>query len=63
VFEFEFVLSIGVFYEIDLSASENVGMSDPPGHFLLFYKLQKGGKAYAKRSQRSIRDPLQMDSS
>ena len=26
-----------------------VGMSDPPGHFVLFCKLQKGGKAYARQ--------------
>ena len=29
-----------------------VDMSDPLGHFVLFCKLQKGGKTYAKRSQR-----------
>jgi hypothetical protein len=31
-----------------------VDMSDPPGHFMLFCKLQKGGLADAKRSQRDI---------
>jgi hypothetical protein len=40
-----------------------VRMSDPPGHFVLFCKLQKGGIAYAKRSQRGIQSPFQMDSS
>jgi hypothetical protein len=30
-------------------------MSDPPGRFELFCKLQKGGIAYAKRSQRGFR--------
>lgn len=29
-------------------------MSDPPGHFMLFCKLQKGGLTDAKRSQRDI---------
>jgi len=38
-------------------------MSDPPGHFVLFCKLQKGGKTYAKRSQRGIQGPIQMVSS
>ncbi|UCC38783.1 MAG: transposase [Candidatus Aminicenantes bacterium] len=39
-----------------------VGMSDPPGHFMLFCKLQKGGLTDAKRSQRGIQSPFQMDS-
>ena len=37
-----------------------VGMSDPPGHFVLFCKLQKGGLRHAKRSQRGIQSPIQM---
>jgi len=44
-------------------APKNVRMSELPGHFVLFCKLQKGGKAYAKRSQRGIQNPFQMDSS
>jgi len=38
-----------------------VRMSDPPGHFVLFCKLQKGGIAYAKRSQRGIQGSFQVD--
>jgi len=41
----------------------HVGMSDPPGHFVLFCKLQKGGLGHAKRSQKGIQSPFQMDSS
>jgi transposase InsO family protein len=36
-------------------------MSDPPGHFVLFCKLQKGGLRHAKRSQRGIQSPIQID--
>jgi hypothetical protein len=34
----------------------SVDMSDPPGHFVLFCKLQKGGLGYAKRSQGGNRE-------
>jgi len=30
-------------------------MSDPPGQFVLFCKLQKGGLGHAKISQRGLR--------
>jgi len=36
-----------------------VDMSDPPRHFMLFCKLQKGGLTDAKRSQRDIENPIQ----
>jgi len=35
-----------------------VDMSDPPGHFVLFCKLQKGGLKDDKKSQRSIENPF-----
>jgi hypothetical protein len=38
-------------------------MSDPPGHFMLFCKLQKGGLTDAKRNQRDIKNPIQMGGS
>ena len=34
------------------------GMSDPPGHIMLFCKLQKGGLTDAKRSQRGTQSPF-----
>jgi len=40
-----------------------VDMSDPPGHFMLFAKLHKGGLTDEKRSRRGIQNPFQMDSS
>lgn len=38
-------------------------MSDPPGHFMLFYKLRKGGLTDAKRSKKGIKNPIQIGSS
>jgi hypothetical protein len=37
-------------------------MSDPPGHFMLFCKEQKGGLTDAKRSQGGIANPIQIGS-
>ena len=36
-------------------------MSDPPGHFMLFFKVQKGGLTDARRSQRDIENSIQID--
>ncbi len=47
----------------DTNAVTNVDMSDPPGHFMLFCKLQKGGLTDAKRSKRGIKNPIQIGSS
>ena len=46
-----------------MEISEVVGMSDPPGHFMLFAKLHKGDLTYEKRSRRGIQSSFQMDSS
>ena len=40
-----------------------VNMSDPPGHFMLFCKLQKVGQTDAKRSQRDIESSIQIGGS
>jgi len=41
----------------------SVDMSDSPGHFMLFCKLQKGGQTDSKKSKRGIQNPIQIGSS